>query len=474
VDKTNFTTNSSNIHLYRAQQAMKLFFKISLIALALFYCQSLWSQTTRMSTAEYIAKYKDAAMQEMRESKVPASITLAQGILESSSGNSRLAKQGNNHFGIKCKKSWTGKTIFENDDALHECFRAYDSALESYRDHSNFLKGNRRYGSLFTLDIYDYKGWAKGLRKAGYATNKKYAGMLIGLIERYSLNKYDSMALNADLTIAETDTQSKENTVVNSPTDQKLNNKWKLYRHKGQGKELVVSAEQELKLDNVSNAGLFHNESFKRKSVYNSLILNESINNNSTQYKNSILIDNNIKVVNHTIKEGETLLTVATIYNVLPDEIRKWNNLPSEHVEIGKELIIKKELSLKKADSEDIEDRNLTIIEELPEEIQSPTLSDSNTHKVQKGESLYSIAKLHNISVSALKTANSLNSNEISPGQELVIPVSKSTQAIEYKVQKRDTLYSIARKHGASVKELKQWNMLESNSIKPGQILLIK
>ena len=127
----------------------------------------------RNTPLEYINQFKDIAMDEMRTHKIPASITLAQGCLESSYGNSRLSSQGNNHFGIKCKKSWTGKVMYEDDDAVGECFRAYDNAASSYRDHSLFLHNNQRYAFLFQLSITDYEGWAHGLRKAGYATNPR-------------------------------------------------------------------------------------------------------------------------------------------------------------------------------------------------------------------------------------------------------------------------------------------------------------
>ncbi|MGB1038962.1 MAG: glucosaminidase domain-containing protein, partial [Bacteroidia bacterium] len=144
---------------------------------------------------QYIEKYKDLAVIEMHRSGVPASITLAQGILESNSGNSRLAKFANNHFGIKCKGSWTGNVIYADDDAPDECFRAYESVLASYQDHSDFLRKNWRYHPLFELKRTDYKGWSKGLRKAGYATNPQYGNILISLIERYELNKFDEAEL---------------------------------------------------------------------------------------------------------------------------------------------------------------------------------------------------------------------------------------------------------------------------------------
>lgn len=149
-----------------------------------------WAQQ-RMSTAEYINLYKDIAVEKMNTYGIPASITLAQGILESGTGNSELALKANNHFGIKCGRSWTGPSVAHDDDADDECFRKYASVEESYRDHSIFLRESKRYASLFELSKTDYEGWAKGLKAAGYATNPKYAHMLIDLIGRYRLYEYD-------------------------------------------------------------------------------------------------------------------------------------------------------------------------------------------------------------------------------------------------------------------------------------------
>lgn len=146
-------------------------------------------------TLDYIDKYKDVAMTEMEKYKIPASITLAQGILESGNGQSKLAKQGNNHFGIKCHSDWKGKTMRMDDDAPKECFRVYKNAEESYRDHSKFLKNSQRYAFLFDLPITDYKAWAKGLKKAGYATLPTYANVLINYIETYNLQQYDQMVV---------------------------------------------------------------------------------------------------------------------------------------------------------------------------------------------------------------------------------------------------------------------------------------
>lgn len=148
------------------------------------------------STAVYIATYADIAKEEMRRYKIPASITLAQGILESASGKGRLAVKANNHFGIKCH-GWTGAKIYHDDDRSQECFRKYKEAKSSYEDHSKFLTGRGRYADLFKLKQDDYKGWAKGLKKAGYATDRKYPDKLISLIERYKLYEYDEEVLGS-------------------------------------------------------------------------------------------------------------------------------------------------------------------------------------------------------------------------------------------------------------------------------------
>ena len=153
------------------------------------------SSSFKNTTTAYIQKYKDVAMQEMRVFKIPASITLAQGILESSSGNSELTRKSNNHFGIKCHKGWKGKRTYYDDDEKGECFRVYKDPNTSFRDHSVFLSGRARYSKLFKLKKGDYVRWAKGLSEAGYATDRRYPAKLIALIEKYDLHKYDTKVL---------------------------------------------------------------------------------------------------------------------------------------------------------------------------------------------------------------------------------------------------------------------------------------
>lgn len=146
----------------------------------------------------YIDNYKQIAMDEMERYKIPASITLAQGILESGAGRGDLTKRANNHFGIKCHTSWTGERVYHDDDELQECFRKYKDPRNSFRDHSLFLTQRSRYKNLFKLRQTDYKGWARGLKKAGYATDPRYPNKLIDIIERYDLTKYDRKVLKKD------------------------------------------------------------------------------------------------------------------------------------------------------------------------------------------------------------------------------------------------------------------------------------
>ena len=159
--------------------------------LSLFAFLTVQGQSRNNQYEDYIKKYRDIAVEEMKRYHIPASITLAQGLLESGAGNGTLARKSNNHFGIKCGSDWRGKTVKHDDDARNECFRVYKDPKDSYRDHSKFLAGKQRYAFLFDLKITDYKGWARGLKKAGYATNPRYAHQLIDIIERYDLDKYD-------------------------------------------------------------------------------------------------------------------------------------------------------------------------------------------------------------------------------------------------------------------------------------------
>ena len=165
----------------------KIFITIAVLLSLSVQAQNHWNQAYQ----QYIDQYKDIAIEQMQRYKIPASITLAQGLYETGAGTSQLARRANNHFGIKCN-GWSGRKSYHDDDERNECFRAYDSAYDSFEDHSRFLTGGQRYRSLFSLKLTDYKGWARGLKAAGYATNPQYANKLIDIIQLYKLYQYDT------------------------------------------------------------------------------------------------------------------------------------------------------------------------------------------------------------------------------------------------------------------------------------------
>ena len=165
--------------------------KLIFVTTVIIFNSNIFAQ--KISPDEYINTYKNIAVAEMKRSGIPASVTLAQGILETECGNSDLVKRSNNHFGIKCKSTWTGESVKHTDDAPNECFRKYNNPEESYKDHSDYLKSTPRYAALFQLDPSDYKGWAYGLRRAGYATNPQYPQIVISNIEKYHLQQYDNL-----------------------------------------------------------------------------------------------------------------------------------------------------------------------------------------------------------------------------------------------------------------------------------------
>ena len=206
---------------------MRKLFGIGLLCVLGFVKAQTWK-----TEDQYIQKFAPYAVEEMEKYKIPASITLAQGLLETGGGQSRLAQLGKNHFGIKCKEDWTGKTMSHTDDAPNECFRVYEDPKQSYEDHSIFLATRKYYTKLFDLDPKDYKAWAHGLKKAGYATNPRYAYILIDKIERYKLYEFDNTtkdevyyailklypSLNSDAVFMAQLGQEKQNEKVAPPT----------------------------------------------------------------------------------------------------------------------------------------------------------------------------------------------------------------------------------------------------------------
>ena len=204
--------------------------KYTALFISLFLCLQTMALPKRITRTEYIQKYYQLAVSEMQRSGIPASITLAQGCWESGDGNSRLATQANNHFGIKCKSEWRGKTIRHDDDASQECFRKYEHAEASYIDHTNFLMSGSRYSFLFQLDPKDYSAWSHGLKKAGYATDPVYAQRLIKIIEEFKLFVYDEYEDNRPMAILKKEPAQVK---VEKPISVRKNSSHKIERRNG-------------------------------------------------------------------------------------------------------------------------------------------------------------------------------------------------------------------------------------------------
>ena len=267
----------------------------------------------RISRSQYIETWKTEAINQMATYGIPASITLAQGILESGDGNSRLAKQGNNHFGIKCH-NWTGKTIHKDDDKKNECFRKYESARQSFQDHSEFLTERGRYSFLFDLEPNDYKGWAKGLKTAGYATNPKYSNLLIVLIEKNNLQQYDNMVM-----------PSKDQGFLFASLSKPKTSKHSIYIHNNSIKYIKVKSK----------------DTFYKISKEFGMHLGKIYKYNDLSDKNFIKEGDIIflqpkrkkaKVESHTVKQSETLQGISQLYGVKLKSICKKNNLEAETV----------------------------------------------------------------------------------------------------------------------------------------------
>jgi len=291
---------------------------------------------------EYIQKYASIAVREMERTGVPASITLAQGILESDSGRSALTRKGNNHFGIKCHNDWSGKKMYYDDDKRGECFRVYASAEASFRDHSDFLRGRDRYKFLFDLKKTDYKGWAKGLKKAGYATDPNYANRLIGLIEQYELYKYDKKGKDkAPQPPSEVETPKQ---VLPAEVDRKYRESlsFSITRtyYKQNGATFVYSMEGETYSSIASSNGLFLSEILR----YNDLVEEMSLPAGSMVYLSRKKAQAAVGIDKYVVdRDGETLWEIAQRFGIRLAALQKMNILLlGKDLEEGDTIVLRK------------------------------------------------------------------------------------------------------------------------------------
>ncbi len=294
-----------------------------LAVLLLIVCTLNAMAQMRRNTAylNYISQYKDLAIEQMLRYRVPASITLAQGLLESRAGLSDLAVRGNNHFGIKCH-GWTGRKTYHDDDEAGECFRAYDNARQSYEDHSRFLSQNSRYARLFSLDRTDYRGWAKGLKACGYATNPNYANSLIGIIETYGLSQYDR---------ANTYDRFLERHTADKPVrpGETLH---QIYSYNDN--YYVEAREGDTYASIAKEVGL----SARKIAKYNERNKKDTLSPGEYVYlkKKRTKAEKKYKKHPHTVKAGESMYSIAQYYGVRTKSLYKKNKLsPDYQIRVG-------------------------------------------------------------------------------------------------------------------------------------------
>ncbi len=349
MDEIIICENELFLYFYRKIMRIKLFtYLMSLFAVFLWHDVAC-SQNKSQDVLNYIEQYKDIAMREMQEYKIPASITLAQGLLESGNGKSELAKKSNNHFGIKCHKDWTGGRTYHDDDEKGECFRVYDDPEQSYKDHSRFLAERQRYAFLFELEITDYKGWAKGLKQAGYATLPVYANVLIRLIEDYNLTEYDQL-------------------VVKGEFKYKKDNGQRATEKKNKSKDKGQKADADNSI------------------VYIPYNINDAEVVGKTTDERYIRENNKVKFI--YAKEGESVYYLADMLCIYDYQIIKYNNL-------GKRRTLK--------------DNEIIYIEPK----KNKAMRRYKYHTIQKGETLSHVSRLYGVKLESLYKMNGMDETSI-------------------------------------------------------------
>jgi LysM repeat protein len=314
-----------------------LLFLLSFFSISILQSQSY----TKSDIIIYISKYKNAAIKKMNEYKIPASITLAQGILESGAGTSELALNANNHFGIKCGGSWSGETYTKDDDTKDECFRKYPSIEDCYNDHSLFLKNNKRYASLFDNNADDYISWAKGLQDAGYATNPDYSKILVRVIEEYELYNYDKVTPRSNQPVVNQpvhiQTQGDDVVIIQGityrPTTTQNDRKVYVNNHT---RFVVAKANDSF---SAIARDFFSDEAFLRR--YNDLSKDAQLNEGDIIYIESKRSKGEQDF--HVVAQGETLWQISQVYAMKMKSLAKLNGLNTkDQPRVGENLWLKK------------------------------------------------------------------------------------------------------------------------------------
>jgi LysM repeat protein len=467
-----------------------------------------------MSIDEYINRYSTIAKGEMRRTGIPASIKLAQGILESSFGNSPLATEANNHFGIKCHTGYQGKGYYMTDDAVNECFRMYEKPEESYYDHSEFLRTRPRYADLFKLDPKDYKGWARGLKEAGYATNPQYANLLIRMIEDRKLHDFDT----ADPELSKS--LKTEEDVIKT-----FENKLVLFN----GLKTVIAQPKQTFVDIGEKFGVSY-KNMKKFNEYEDDDSNYYLIPGSKVY----LQTKKTKGIsfNHKVQENETMHMIAQKEGIQLKKLYEYNLMnEGEEPAIGETLLLQKKgknrpkLKSQK-DTESLYDKvkrltlkNAPVKEEIevvkedtvvidkpvivettiqPEtkpivvkdeklDIVAPTQQVPIFHIVEPKQTLYSISMMYNVKTTMLMDWNNLKTVSLEPNQKLIVGYEtdkiktaadlkvKTTERtpIVHVVKPRETIYSISEWYNVKPDDIKRWNNLPDFKLKDDMEIVV-
>ena len=442
---------------------MKL--KFPLLLLLTFFCITLYAQKT--ATLIYIDQYKNIAIKEMKRTGIPASITLAQGIVESNSGESNLALNFNNHFGIKCKSDWKGETTYQDDDTKQECFRVYPNANASFIDHSNFIKTRPNYAPLFQLDPVDDSAWAIGLKKAGYATASDYANKLMKVIDDYELSQFNFPELNDenDTAVSETITVTEKPTIApitivakNTTLDKKETSASLLSEAP---KETGIS--MPVKKDTAI--------AVKKDSTTEVKVVKDSASNYINQASLPI---NNIKGIepsknSATVTEikmnsigKDTAMVTKPKTNATVTEI-KMNSIGKDTAMVTKQNTLEKDTIAKKPTS---------IYPDKPFKINQVSVIWAKA-----GTSLLQIATEHSIPLYKIFVFNDLKETDLLVQDQLLFLANKKAEADKsfHLVVAGESLYDISQKEAIQLKRLKEYNPgISDNPAAGTQLILVR
>jgi LysM repeat protein len=447
-------------------------FKLALLLFLSFFGKQIAAQKT--ATLIYIDQYKDIAIQEMKRTGIPASITLAQGIVESNSGESNLALNFNNHFGIKCKSDWKGETTYQDDDTKQECFRVYPNAMASFIDHSNFIKNRPNYAPLFQLDPVDDSAWAIGLKKAGYATASDYPKKIMKVIDDYELSQYNFPELNDenDSATFETDTVNEKSritpitTVTKNTTLEKKQAHPSLTTETLQGTGATISINKDTVIPATKNVDSAYKYSNQASLQINNVKGIEQSNTNAplTIIKMNSIGKDNPPSTNAIANKTENIATFSS------DTIAKSDKAKIIIPDTAK-TSEKKINSLSSKDSSVIRHEN--SYSDKPFKINQVSVIWAKA-----GTSFLQIATENNIPLYKIFVFNDLEESELLKNDQLLFLGNKKTEGDKsfHLVVNDETLYEISQKEGIQLKKLKEYNpMIKGDILEKGlQLLLVK